>query len=411
MNNADFGLTLQKNICEKYDLEVNDMAKAQFESNYNSEYDQELKPIIDLIFSKVGANPKALLTYSKEMVNEKENTSPHNFLLDNDKTMSVRTMKTSSKIAPRTVGQAGFSVLNSFFKDLYGKEIKTKEDIKKLVYEHIDEMLPVFIDYLFQSDYTVFISEKELQKVSIIEANEVSDYAFSRDDFSFTRDLETWNESTTLKYKGTSIAEVQVHKKRTFKFRFIEPAIPTWLKQAKENNETLGISAEGAVCKFFDLEEPSSFKNRVSDVYVERLMPAIEEAFQIIPKAIKHSGSERGKRGAQSKSSFDFVLENGLTLSLKTNKGTKVCPPEVGQPGAKTCLLYFREFFDKDVVTVTEEVFKKMVYDHIDEIMPIYVEHLFDSDWLLWIYMNKDSFEHLEIRKESINNIKWAKKR
>ncbi len=409
MNNADYGLTLQKMICDKYGLDINDQAQSQFDSSYNANYEEELKPVIDIIFGRVGSNPRVLLTYSKEMTEEKENTSPHNFLLENNKTLSIRTTKTSSKIAPRTVGQAGLPVLNSFFKDIYGKEIKNQKDIKTLFFNQIHEILPVFIDYLFQSDFTVFLSKKDLSKINIIRSDEVSQFSFVRNDFSFTRDINEWKESTTLKYHGTSIAEIQVHKRRNFKFRFIEKNISLWLKQVKLNNETLGISAEGAVCRFFDIEEPESFKQRVYEPYVKQLMPAIKEAFEVIPKAIEHSGSKKGERGEQSKCSYDFVLKNGLTLSLKTNKGTMVCPPEVGQPGAKTCLLYFEKYFDEDVEEVTSDIFKEMVYNHIDEIIPIYINHLFDSDWLLWIYLIKDEFHHIEIEKDSIKNLIWEK--
>lgn len=40
--------------------------------------------------------------------------------------------------------------------------------------------------------------------------------------FSFTKEkLEEWNESNTVKYKGISIGEFQVHKARDcYKFRF-----------------------------------------------------------------------------------------------------------------------------------------------------------------------------------------------
>ena len=39
--------------------------------------------------------------------------------------------------------------------------------------------------------------------------------------FSFTKTLDTWNESCTVKYNGISIAEFQIHKKRnSAKFRF-----------------------------------------------------------------------------------------------------------------------------------------------------------------------------------------------
>lgn len=411
MNNADYGLSLQKMICDEYEIEINDWAKAQFDANYNKEYENELKPVIPLIFKKVKSNPTRLLTYSQELTKAKQTTSPHNFILDNGKTISIRTTKTSDKVAPRTVGQAGFPVLNDFFADVFGEEIQTQADVRKLVFEHIHEILPIFIDNLFQSDYTVFISRKELDNVQVINADDVGDVSFIRSDFEFTRGLDTWVESTTLKYHGKSIAEIQTHKERSFKFRFIISNIPEWLNTVKETNETLGISAEAAICDYFELEKPKSFATRAMKSYVEKLMPVVGAAFKEMPDAIEHSGSQPGERGEQSKSSFDFVLRGNEKLSLKTNKGKMVCPPEVGQPGSKTCLLYFKEFFPEGTTEVTREEFKRMVLGNIEKIMPIYVEHLFDSDWLLWIYETKDGFEYKTINHNDINAFIWDKER
>lgn len=406
-NNADYGLSLQRLICEEYGIEVNEWAAAQFEANYNKQYEKELRPAISIIFEKLNANPKRLLTYTKELTKGKQTTSPHNFLLDNGKTVSIRTTKTSDKVAPRTIGQAGFSVLNEYFADIYGSEIKDQEDVRKLVYENIHKILPVFIDNLFQSDYTVLISRKELDNLQIIKSDELSSYSFERSDFEFTRGLDTWKESTTLKYHGKSIAEIQTHKERSFKFRFIISSIPEWFRIVKETNETLGMSAEATICELFELKQPDSFKNRVLRSYVDKLMPVVKDAFKHLPPAIEHSGSAPGERGDQSKCSYDFVLEGNRTLSLKTNKGKMVCPPEVGQPGSKTCLLYFSKFFGKDIAEVTRESFKKMVYENIEKIMPIYVEHLFDSDWLLWLYETKKGFEYKAINKSDIKQFDW----
>ena len=412
MNNADYGLTLQKMICDKYNLEINDWAQAQFSSSYNKEYEEELTPVVTKIFDEVKSKPTHLLTYSQEFTKNGITTSPHNFELANGKTLSIRTMKTSDKVAPKTVGQAGYSVLNEFFADIYGNKIENQVDIQKLVFFHIHEILPIFIDNMFQSDYTALISRKDLSKIVVINSEEIANYSFSRDEFSFTRGINEWKESTTLKFHGKSIAEIQVHKERSFKFRFIISAIPEWFKIVKSNTESLGISAEGAICEYFDLEEPESFKNRIIKSYVNKVMPSIKKAFETVPPAIKHTGSMKGDRGENSKCSYDFILRDNLTLSLKTNKGKMVCPPEVGQPGAKTCLLYFKEFFEPGIVEVTGEKFKEMVFRNIDKIMPIYVAHLFDSDWLLWVYQNSyATFTQMTISKESIKEFCWKKEK
>ena len=336
-NNADFGLSLQKLICDHYNLDVNDQAFEQFKANYNSVYDGELTPLCTKIFKEVGSKPVQLLTYTKKLVNSKQTTSPHNFLLADGKTLSVRTTRGSDKVAPRTVGQAGFAVLNDFFADVFGEKITSQQDVRRMVVNHIHEILPIFIDNLFQSDYTVLIDRNNMSSMQVIKLSDVGQYSFSRDDFTFTRGLDTWTESTTLKYHGKSIAEIQTHSERTFKFRFIISAIPEWFKKVTENNETLGMSAESAICEYFNLHQPDSFKTRCSSFIKKQLDSVVKEAFRIVPKAIRHTGSESGERGEQSKCSYDFLLEGGLTMSLKTNKGKMVCPPEVGQPGAKTC--------------------------------------------------------------------------
>lgn len=410
-NNADYGLSLQYKICNAYALKINEWAQKQFDDAYNDEYKENIEEIIPEIFNKLGDKPVRLLTYSQEFTKGSATTSPHNFLLKNNKTLSIRTTKTSDKVAPRTVGQAGFPILNEFFSEIYGEEIKNQEDIRKMIYNHIHEVLPIFIDHLFQSDYTVIINKMDKNTIQVIKSDEVGNYQFTRDEFSFTKHLEDWKESITLKYHGISIAEIQTHEHRSFKFRFIISKIPEWFEEVKITNETLGMSAEAAICDYFGLEKPESFARRVSKNIESALFPVVEDAFKILPPAIKHSGSTSGERGGQSKCSYDFVLKDDLTLSLKTNKGKMVCPPEVGQPGAETCLLYFKNYFDKDLEKVTGDIFKKMVYGNIEKIMPIYVSHLFDSDWLLWIYETKNGYEFREISNKQIDEFEWKREK
>lgn len=410
-SNADYGLTLQKRICDKYNIPINDWAKKQFNDVYNASYEENIDEIIPIIFEEVRSTPKKLLTYVEDVINGRRRTSPHNFELQNGKTLSIRTTKTSDKICPKVVGQAGFPVLNDFFSETYGALIETQYDIQKLMVDHIHEVLPVFIDYLFQSDFTVIINRMSKDDMQVIKADEIGDYSFTRDEFEFTRGLGEWTESTTLKYHNISIAELQTHKNRTFKFRFAISKIPVWFKQIKINNETLGISAEAAICEYFDLKMPNSFKTRASKLMERKLLPAIKNAFKEMPSPVEHTGSEPGERGEQSKCSYDFILEGGLTMSLKTNKGNKVCPPEVGQPGSETCLHYFKEFFDEGTSEVTNDSFKRMVFEHIDEIMPIYVDHMFDSDWLLWLHDSKDGYVYESINRNDIKKFKWYREK
>lgn len=91
-----------------------------------------------------------------------------------------------------------------------------------------------------------------------------------------------------------------------------------------------------------------------------------------------------------------------------------VCPPEVGQPGIKTCIYYFKDYLPEGTTEENLKTnFKQMVFDHIDEIIPFYVDYLFDSDWLLWIYEEPNGFEHKEISRTSImeyiSDYSWKK--
>ncbi|MCM1451297.1 MAG: hypothetical protein NC102_03495 [Clostridium sp.] len=412
-NPARYGLTLQSLICDIFKIKVNDKASAQFNANYDESSVDELLPIIHNVVKSVGAKPIKLLTYTLDLTNGKHTTSPHNFLLSNGKTLSLRTTSSTGMVAPRTVGQAGFDVLNKYFYDIFGEEVCDQAQIRKKMYYHIHEALPIFIECFFPSDYNIIIERmkdaKEPPRLSLYKLSDIANYSFERNEFTFTRDLDTWVESTTLKYHGVSIAELQTHRNRTFKFRFNIKAIPKWFRILKNTTETFGITAEATICDVFGLEKPNSFATRTSNSIYSHLLPIVKEAFKTMPKPIRHTGSEAGERGKSSKCSYDFILEGGKQLSLKTNTGNRICPPEVGQPGPDTCLLYFKDYLPQGVTMMTNDLFKQMVFDKIECLIPIYLSHLFDSDWLLWIYKSGDIYKFEAIQKSEINyNFPWV---
>ncbi len=405
-NNADLGITIQKIICDKYGIELHPNAVSQFEANFNPTYVKKFSPTIDKVFKQIGHNPVKCLTYAPSDA-ARETLSPHNFILDDGTTLSVRTNKSGDKVAPRVVGQCGIDVFNAHFSEIAGKTISDKQEIKEIVFNKIDLMFTHFLDYLFISDYTVWIYDagNSIYKYYIFNRNAIVDIAVERDNFSFTRDLENWNESTTLKYKGVSIAEIQIHKNRTFKFRFIMKALQKFIVEESHTNETFGITAEKVICDIFDIPVPSEYEGRWSLSLQREITPVIAEAFKHLPRAKDSTGATKGERGQNSKCSYDFVLEGDKTLSLKTNTGKMVCPPEVGQPGATTCYIYFGQFIGEG--EFTDEIFKAMVLDKIDKLVPIYVEHLLDSDYLLWIYKRKTQYYYRIYDKDFAKNFHW----
>ena len=224
INNADYGFTFEYLICNHYKLNVPKYAEKVIKPSINAEYSNGIEAVIPLIFERIGSYPVKFLTYSK-ICDSTGNliTSPHDFLLDNGNTFSIKTNKTKSsnyKVAPRVVGQAGYNVLNSYFGDIYGETIKTQQDIKNLFFYNIDKLLPVLIEKTFISDYTVYIHMGDEKNFTLVAKDKIQIVPFKHQDLTFTRPLKDWNESNSLKYKGITIAEIQTHKLRTFKFRF-----------------------------------------------------------------------------------------------------------------------------------------------------------------------------------------------
>ena len=405
-NNADLGITLQKMICDKYGIELHENAIKQFASNYNYEYEKGLQEIIDDIFNDLMLEPKVCLTYApSESAIEKR--SPHNFILENGQTLSIRTNKSGDKVAPRVVGQCGIESFNAHFAEIAGASISEKDEIKEVIVNHIDELFPIFLDYMFLSDFTVWVYENRygVYEYEIISKYDISAIETNPEKFTFTRDLSAWKESTTLKYDNVSIAEIQIHKNRTFKFRFIMKGLLNFLVLNKATTETMGITAEKTICDMFSIVVPDSYVERSSFYLEQEMKPVVEEAFTKLPKPIESTGATPGERGANSKCSYDFLLEGGKTLSLKTNTGKMICPPEVGQPGADTCYYYFGHLTAAEAIT--DEVFKEMVLEHISEMVPIYLEHLLDSNYLLWIYKKKSEYHYKIFDKEFADRMKW----
>ena len=56
---------------------------------------------------------------------------------------------------------------------------------------------------------------------------------------------------------------------------------------------------------------------------------------------------------------------------------------------------------------MTGDAFKEMVLTRIADMMPIYVEHLLDSDYLLWIYKKKDRYEYKIFASDFAKNMTW----
>lgn len=413
MNNETFGITFQYAICIKYKLENNislDRVDKKLLANFLK------SKIINKIFR--GKRPVEYLVDSKEFTSPFIKKCPHNFLLSNDETFSVRTFQGDGKMfAPKVVGQAGDDTFNHFFGHLSTTEI-TRANFKDFCINHIDEMLPIIVDYALVSDYNCwfYFSEKKFD-YEILKREDLPELTFDYKNFSFTKPTANeWVESNTIKYKGKTVLELQLHTNRAgYKIRLQRENFPILLKSEKEiNNSLLGDTAELAICNVFELDSGLN-NDRLLNNSDKVILKAFEKHYtlekaNLFPlKPVKYSGTEKRERGGHSKSGVDFFLENNATLSVKTNKSKsfKVCPPEVGQPSPKTFDLHFSKkgWYHGNM---DEEKFRLLVTDKkkLSLLLSEYVKFLNECDYILWsLYLNENKIDSKLVGKCDLENI------
>lgn len=151
------------------------------------------------------------------------------------------------------------------------------------------------------------------------------------------------------------------------------------------NNEKIGIAVEVAIADAFGIEISENYRNRADTNVCDILTPSIIDIFNCknIPCPIAHI--------AEGQNSVDFELENGLTLSVKTNQKTlgNVAPQVIGQPTSSTYFDYFSNIIDVLVPMSYDDkrqLFKKISLNNTAKVMQEYWMHLFECDYLLYFY-------------------------
>lgn len=165
-----------------------------------------------------------------------EDQNPIDFMLEGDKTLSVKTnMKSAGKMAPQKIGQPTAATFWELLSHLVPEGIdssklsyaESAKLFKKVALSNTTELLTAYWEHLFDCDYLIYVYEVLTERNHFSKSPNVRLYekppspAWEAMKISFTQSLATWNESCTVKYKGISIGEFQVHNNRNcFKFRF-----------------------------------------------------------------------------------------------------------------------------------------------------------------------------------------------
>lgn len=412
MNNETFGITFQYAICLYYKLE-NTISVKRIDKDLLDTFIKS--KIIPKIFK--GRKPVEYLSNSKKFTSQYIKKCPHNFLLKNNETFSVRTFQGNGKMfAPKVVGQSGNETFNHFFGHL-STEIISRNNFKDFCLNQIHNILPIIVDYALVSDFNCWIYIKDNNfRYEILKRDDLPELTFDLENFTFSKPTTNeWLESNTIKYKEKTVLELQLHKNRQgYKIRLHRDNFPTLLKEEKEiNNSLLGDTAELAICNVFKLDSNNRLVNNSDKI----ILKAFENHYfqntsTLFPlKPVKYSGTEKRARGGRSKSGIDFVLEQNKTLSVKTNKSKsfKVCPPEIGQPTPKTFDIYFSKmgWYEGEM---NEHKFRLLVKDRgkLASLLSEYVKFLNECDFLLWsLYVNENEINSKLVGKSELEKINF----
>ncbi|GHU58442.1 hypothetical protein AGMMS49975_25030 [Clostridia bacterium] len=213
------GISAEIAIADAYGVRIN----AAYRQRGNADIVSATLPVVKYAFSQYE------IPMPIEHIAEGQN--PVDFRLAENKTLSVKTnQKKLGKIAPQRVGQVSSQTYFNYFEEYYDDVPADYAErcllFKREVFNRIDVFARVYWDNLFDCDFLIhfydFLSRSNtVQTPSFIVLDKRVTPNFIYDNFSFTKNANTWNESNTVKYNGVTIGEFQVHNHRdNFKFRF-----------------------------------------------------------------------------------------------------------------------------------------------------------------------------------------------
>lgn len=204
--NETFGITCEKIICDiNRVLFPEEMKNRVVETRFTSRLQKNLEQVFK-------SNRITVQKYSGDSDDRVD------FILTDGKTLSVKTNLQSDKICPQIIGQTTRKKFCNFF----NLPTQSPDEIKKWIVENIDTLLTSYYKHTFCCDYLLWVNEQTAE-CKLIPKPKTIHFSY----LTFTRTLENWNESNTVKIqtsthsKPTSLGEFQLHRNRNcIKFRF-----------------------------------------------------------------------------------------------------------------------------------------------------------------------------------------------
>ena len=168
-------------------------------------------------------------------------------------TISVKTNINGDKVCPQNIGQTTRQKFMQHFNVTVLENESQTTAIKRHILTNVGQMLPNYLNQLNACDYLIHIHLKKKTAVPQLGTKETTEnyislfpetqlsttalevkyiswyhrsffenFHFDHQKITFSRStVETWNESSSVKYNGVSIGEFQIHNNRNcVKFRF-----------------------------------------------------------------------------------------------------------------------------------------------------------------------------------------------
>jgi hypothetical protein len=174
------------------------------------------------------------------------------------------------------------------------------------------------------------------------------------------------------------------------------------------NNETFGMSVEKSICSIYSLENEINEKRTNNKI--------IEEVKGLIKKHMEKKRIKPIEYIGGSGNQYDFLLENGKNLQVKSNynDSDKVCPPKIGQCTKRTFILNVAKKIDGKIELKDEKEIKEFIFENIKEIMKIYIDAYYTSDYILYVKKPKKkpyyitTYEKINIEKKKLDECEYV---
>lgn len=155
-------------------------------------------------------------------------------------------------------------------------------------------------------------------------------------------------------------------------------------KITNDNNETLGMTVEQIFCNLSGIQcHINPERVNINFNNIESIICSVQNIIEKIPRIVKHVGEKN--------ECADFILENGLKLSVKTNKiyPPKVCPQNIGQTTKKKWLSVLFPEYKLSRTNINDQI-KNLILNNTKYLLEQYFQNLFSCDLIAWIYLGKN---------------------